>query len=160
MKNISTDAGLSQLYTNHSIRATCITVLDSAGNEARHIMSVSGHRSEASIRSYSKTDMAMKRKMCNILSSTIASPPGNKYQKVVEDEADITDEEFSNIDFNIKQNQLKEISATRNFNFGVNLESSPVHRISEENKFEQNEKNQVVCDNMASIFGNMALNPQ
>ena len=55
MKEISIDAGLSISYTNHSIRATCITLLDDAGNESRHIMSVSGHKSESSICSYSKT---------------------------------------------------------------------------------------------------------
>lgn len=56
MKEISTEAKLSRTYTNHSIRATSITLLDKAGFEARHIMTVSGHRNESSIRSYSKTD--------------------------------------------------------------------------------------------------------
>lgn len=45
---------LSTLYTNHCIRATCITNLDQRGIEARHIMSVSGHKSETSIKSYSR----------------------------------------------------------------------------------------------------------
>jgi hypothetical protein len=52
MKNISKQAGLSKQYTNHSIRATAVTILDKSGFGARHIMSVSGHRSESSIRSY------------------------------------------------------------------------------------------------------------
>ena len=43
MKEISTEAKLSHIYTNHSIRATSITLLDKAGFEARHIMTVSGH---------------------------------------------------------------------------------------------------------------------
>ena len=71
MKEISTDAGLSISYTNHSIRATCITLLDDAGNEARHIMSVSGHKNESSIRSYSKTNLKRKRNMSTLLSSTM-----------------------------------------------------------------------------------------
>ena len=62
MKKLSVEAKLSKIYTNHSIRATCITILDSAGLEARHIMAVSGHRSEASIRSYSRTSYGIKRK--------------------------------------------------------------------------------------------------
>ena len=41
MKTISKEAGLSLLYTNHCIRATCITLLDSQGVEARHILSPS-----------------------------------------------------------------------------------------------------------------------
>jgi hypothetical protein len=54
MKNISRAADLSKEYTNHSIRATAVTVLDHSNFEARHIMRVSGHKSEASIRSYSR----------------------------------------------------------------------------------------------------------
>jgi hypothetical protein len=53
MKDISASAKLSKAYTNHSVRATHITVLDDAGFEARHIMRTSGHKSESSIRSYS-----------------------------------------------------------------------------------------------------------
>ena len=73
MKRISVDANLSAIYTNHCIRATSISVLDGSGFEARHIMSVSGHRSESSIRCYSKTDLPTKRKMSENLSSFIRS---------------------------------------------------------------------------------------
>ncbi|XP_062596175.1 uncharacterized protein LOC134257604 [Saccostrea cucullata] len=66
MKNLSKNAGLSKIYTNHCLRATSITELDRSGFEARHITSISGHQSESSIRSCSahvcdekKMDMAM-----------------------------------------------------------------------------------------------------
>ena len=50
--------------TNHSIRATTITILDECGYEARHIMALSGHRSGRSIRSYaSQASLSTKRKM-------------------------------------------------------------------------------------------------
>ena len=72
MKNLSRSAELSYLYTNHSIRATTISILDECGYEARHIMAVSGHRSENSIRSYAaKTSLSKKRKMSEALSSTV-----------------------------------------------------------------------------------------
>lgn len=71
MRNISKDANLTSIYTNHCIRVTCITLLDGAGVEARHIMSVSGHRCESSIRSYAKTSNDIKRKMSSTLSSAI-----------------------------------------------------------------------------------------
>ena len=58
----SQEAGLSRSYTNHSIRATAFTILDNSGFEAGHIMVVSGHRNEASIQSYSKTDTLTKKK--------------------------------------------------------------------------------------------------
>ena len=38
------------IYTNHSIRATAITEMDEAGIDTRHIMHVSGHKSESSIK--------------------------------------------------------------------------------------------------------------
>ena len=69
MKEISQEANLSKVYTNHCIRATSVTVLDNCGIEARHIMSVSGHRSENSIRSYSRTGVGMKRKMFSELAN-------------------------------------------------------------------------------------------
>ena len=49
MKILSRRARLSREYTNHSIRATSVTILDNSGFEARHIMCVSGHRQESSI---------------------------------------------------------------------------------------------------------------
>ena len=45
------------VYINHSIRATMITKLDKSGYEAQHIMAVSGHRNESSIRSYSSNKL-------------------------------------------------------------------------------------------------------
>jgi integrase len=47
MKNLSKQLNLSKLYTNHSLRATTITLLDNKGFEARHIMSISGHKTDA-----------------------------------------------------------------------------------------------------------------
>ena len=37
MKRISKGANLSRIYTNHSIRATAVTILDKSGFEVRHI---------------------------------------------------------------------------------------------------------------------------
>ena len=54
MKKLSKSAELSKEYTNHCIRATAVTILDQNNFKARHIMRVSGHKSEASIRSYSR----------------------------------------------------------------------------------------------------------
>ncbi|CAH3187016.1 unnamed protein product [Porites lobata] len=68
MKIISKGANLSQVYTNHSVRASAITVLSDANNilvlnyilvgcpwnvPDRHIMFVSGRSSEQSISHYS-----------------------------------------------------------------------------------------------------------
>ena len=54
MTNISKLANLSIMYTNHSIRATSITEMDEAGIASRHIMRISGHKTEESIKHYSR----------------------------------------------------------------------------------------------------------
>ena len=54
MQKISKEAGLSKIYTNHSIRATVITTLDHAGFEARHIQQISGHKTAASLQHYAQ----------------------------------------------------------------------------------------------------------
>ena len=71
MKVISQQAELSAIYTNHSIRATTITTLVRSGFEARHIMSVSGHRNESSIKTHSKTDENTKTNMADSLMAVI-----------------------------------------------------------------------------------------
>ena len=72
MKCISKEAELSKDYTNHSIRATSVTILDKCGYEVRHIMAVSGHKSESSIRSYCKTDTKTKKQMLEGMAAATA----------------------------------------------------------------------------------------
>ena len=73
MKKVSKEADLSKTYSNHSIRATTVTILDKSDFEARHIMSVSAHRSGSSIQSYSKTDEATKKQISETLTSATTS---------------------------------------------------------------------------------------
>ena len=62
----------SDQYTNHSIRATCITLLDSAQFEARHIIAITGHKSEQTIKQYArKCSNEKKRQMCDALADPI-----------------------------------------------------------------------------------------
>ena len=51
---LSKAVNLSKIYTNHSVRATAITLWSDAGLSNRHIMSLSGHRNENSLRSREK----------------------------------------------------------------------------------------------------------
>ena len=68
MKNLSESAKLSTSYTNHCIRASTVTQLDTEGFEARHIMAISGHKSENSIKSYSSVcPDNKKRQMFEVL---------------------------------------------------------------------------------------------
>ena len=69
MSKISKAADLSKTYTNHSIRAICITVLNDSGFKGRHIVTISGHRSEESIKKYcSDTSDKQKRDMSKSIS--------------------------------------------------------------------------------------------
>jgi hypothetical protein len=52
LKNMTTRAGISPYLTNHSLRATTVTVLSSKNIETRKIKAITGHRSDTSIESY------------------------------------------------------------------------------------------------------------
>ena len=71
MKTISREAGCSTDYTNHCLRATSITTLDHAGFPSRDIMTVSGHRSETSIKHYAQTSDQQKMKMSETISNAL-----------------------------------------------------------------------------------------
>lgn len=52
LKNMSQRAGIQPYFTNHSLRATTVTILSSENVETRQIKAVTGHKSDASIESY------------------------------------------------------------------------------------------------------------
>ena len=54
LKNMTQKAGIQPYVTNHSLRATTVTVLSSVNSETREITAVTGHKSDASIESYCK----------------------------------------------------------------------------------------------------------
>ena len=73
MKTISVEYKLSKKYTNHCIRSTAVSVLGNNNFEAGHIMRVSGHKSETSIRSYSRQLTECKqREISHTLTSACA----------------------------------------------------------------------------------------
>lgn len=70
LPEICKNAGVEKRYTPHCIRATTIQHLNDSGWEARHIMFLSGHRNESSLRSYSRTvSTSQKRALSTTLSS-------------------------------------------------------------------------------------------
>ena len=60
MVRISEKVGLSQYYTNHSVRATAISRLSANGVEDRHIMAITGHCNAASLTSYCKPTFSQR----------------------------------------------------------------------------------------------------
>ncbi|CAH3041028.1 unnamed protein product, partial [Pocillopora meandrina] len=72
MKSISEAAKLSKMYTNHSVRATAITSWSNAGIQNRHIMAISGHRSEQSLAHYNTQPSTSQLQHCSeVLSSSL-----------------------------------------------------------------------------------------
>ena len=74
MKNISKAASLSKLYTNHSVRATAITLWSNAGIPNRHIMAISGHRNEQSLAHYNTHPSTSQLRSCSeVLSNSLVN---------------------------------------------------------------------------------------
>ena len=70
MGDISRNSNCSKSYTAHCLRATAIQGMNDAGFELRHIMYMSGHRNEASVRSYNRTcSESQKQKISETLTS-------------------------------------------------------------------------------------------
>ena len=79
--SLSKSVKLDGEYTNHSIRATVINTLDNEGYEARHIIQLSSHKSEATVKEYATKCSDNKRKeMFETL--TNAMQPKEKKQKI------------------------------------------------------------------------------
>jgi hypothetical protein len=85
MSDICKNAKCSKSYTAHSLRATAIQGMNDAGFEIRHIMHMSGHKNESSVRSYNRDcSTAQKKKLSDTLSGlTVPSRSNYNPQAVV-----------------------------------------------------------------------------
>lgn len=68
-------------YTNHCLRSTSISILDQSGIEGRQIIRISGHKSEASIKSYSRNLTSHKKRE---ISSTLSKAVGLRVSNDIE----------------------------------------------------------------------------
>ena len=103
MKQINTDAKLSQVYTNHCVRATAITLWGEAGMPDRQICHISGHKDPNSLRHYhSRPSRAQLRNSSNILSRALAGedeteqPPQRQLQPLNQVNSTVTSVHSSN----------------------------------------------------------------
>lgn len=103
MPAICDKAGIEKRYTNHSLRATAVHVLDVAEFAGRHIMSVTGHKSENSLKTYTgyTSDKALQ-KMSNVISESLRSEQQSTTNPVTPDNDDIatiSDNDENIVDF-------------------------------------------------------------
>ena len=62
MATLSAKYSLSKRYTNHCVRVTSLELMDDDQIPGRHIIRVSGHKSEASIKSYARKLSAVRKR--------------------------------------------------------------------------------------------------
>ena len=70
--NICEKTGIAKQYTNHSLRATAVHILDEAEFAGPQIMLITGHKSESSLKTYTgyTSERAMRDKS-NTISSNL-----------------------------------------------------------------------------------------
>ena len=72
MATLSRKAGLSQVYTNHCVRASAVTAFHKAEIEGRRICQLTKHKNESSLAHYvSGSSRAQKRECSEILSGSL-----------------------------------------------------------------------------------------
>ena len=132
MKTLSEKAGLTTSYTNHCLRATCITALDQAGFEARHIMNVSGQKSEASIRSYSRyvSDSRKPEMSCALMSHIIGSSTESTATSLTTATATTTEDEVA-VAVRMSQTSTDELLTLSQLELALNLDPLPQKQSNE-----------------------------
>ena len=94
MKNMSTSAGIAPHLTNHCVQATLVTVLSDHNIEARHIKTVTRHKTDNSIESCcSRVSFQEEENMSNILSGFISADSAEPW--VLELKGASTSKEFT-----------------------------------------------------------------
>ncbi|XP_069131278.1 uncharacterized protein [Argopecten irradians] len=74
LADICKSAGVDKKYTPHCLRATAIQFLNDQGHETRHIMFMSSHKNESSLRSYTRNLSTCQKKAMSSALSTLSLP--------------------------------------------------------------------------------------
>ena len=79
LPRMSIKYGLSQRYTNHSLRVTSLQILEDCQVDARHVIRVSGHKQTDSLQHYARRlSASRKRHISGVLASTLISEIGEE----------------------------------------------------------------------------------
>ena len=178
--NLSKNVTLSREYTNHSIRSTVINNLDKAGFEARHIIQLSSHKSEATIKEYApKCDENKRKEMFDSLSNvmqptskknktpTATSAKSNNDDTQTPDILDVKQNlpnfhldpiDYDTIDDNLLSNLLTDFTDDENSNSNNNNNSNQAmvpHPQNTTSNPNQQFNTQVINQNMPFAYPNM-----
>jgi hypothetical protein len=113
MKDISKEANLSEIYTNHCIRATTSTVLHQAGISTERITAVTGHKNNDSLKNYISGPSVQQKKE----TSTILNNYGRKFSQEDQEEPASTVTTVDTFDNQPKDTMIgMELQKTSNIN--------------------------------------------
>ena len=130
--NLGKSITLHNDYTNHSNRSTVITNLDRAGFEARHIMRLSSHKSESTIKEYAtKCPEGKRKEMFDSLSNAMKpKSTGNDTPNIEDVQQNLPNFQldpldFDTIDDNLLANLITDLPQdTENSNNNNNIQPS------------------------------------
>ena len=131
---LSRKAGLSQVYTNHCVRASTVTALYKAGIEGRRICQLTKHKNESSLAHYvNGSSSAQKRECSEILSgSLIGGQPRSSSTLVQHQNSTITNSTAANsahqgMSTLFSPNASVHIGTLKIFNYSLPSASVPAH---------------------------------
>lgn len=85
LKQMCIKSGIEPYLTNHSIRATSVTILSNANCQTRHIKAITGHKSDQSIEAYnSRPSFEQQEAMSSILSDFVSDKTSQSSSLVVQ----------------------------------------------------------------------------
>ena len=108
MPKISKEAGLSQIYTAHCVRASTITSLHQAGVDAKQICAISKHKNEQSLNSYIKDSSSSQKRDC----SRILSRPFASNEVFGGNDAGSSSIDRGEVNLNFSSNETRSVQAT------------------------------------------------
>ncbi len=94
VKGIMCQGGLEGKYTNHSLRATCMTRMFEAGVDEQLIKSFTGYKLDA-VRDYKKVSETLLRKASSTITGKVHVPRVHHVQELVKLEPDSSEESIS-----------------------------------------------------------------
>ena len=117
MKSISEKCGMSRVYTNHSVRATAITIMYQNGIDTKQICKITKHKTEESLKHYiSGQTSDQKRRCAEVLCAGIST--GSEMVRV-EQNKNVSETECNYSSYNSSSNVCFPVMGNQTLNFNA-----------------------------------------